>query len=118
MQSYFSEGTCQNSSREDSNLYPNRFLCREGSVFYQIKFEEFIRIQIKKVYKINIDISNIRINNIFKEIIKMEILIKSSKIFHSNTLSYNDSIKIFEFFSQNLTIDSINTFIIKKNKNH
>jgi hypothetical protein len=85
---------------------------------YQIKFEEFLRIQIKKLYKINIDISNLRINNIFKEIIKMEILIKSSKIFHSNILCYNDSIKIFDFFSKTLTNDFVNTFIIKKNKNH
>jgi hypothetical protein len=85
---------------------------------YQIKLEEFIIMQIKKLYKINFDISKYKINNIFKEIIKIEILIKCSKIFHSNILSYNESIKICQFFSQNLTKDNINTFIIKKNKNN
>ena len=36
---------------------------------YQIKFEESLRNQIKNIYNINIDISNFRINNVFKQII-------------------------------------------------
>ena len=69
---------------------------------YQIKFEESLRNQIKNIYNINIDISNIRINNIFKQIIKMEILIKCYKVYTSNNLSYDDSLKICDFIKTNI----------------
>ncbi len=69
---------------------------------YQIKFENSIRNQIKKLYNINLDLSNFKINNIFKGIIKFEILLKAYKTFTLNNLSYNDSIKICEFIQKNL----------------
>ena len=69
---------------------------------YQIKFENSIRDRIKKLYNINLDLSNFKINNIFKGIIKFEILLKAYKTFTLNNLSYNDSIKICEFIQKNL----------------
>jgi hypothetical protein len=69
---------------------------------YQIKFEESLRNQIKNIYNINIDISNFRINTIFKQIIKMEILLKCYKVYTSNNLSYDDSLKICDFIKKNI----------------
>ena len=69
---------------------------------YQVKFENSIRDRIKKLYNINLDLSNFKINNIFKGIIKFEILLKAYKTFTLNNLSYNDSIKICEFIQKNL----------------
>ena len=68
---------------------------------YQIKFENSMRNQIKKLYNINLDLSNFKINKIFKGIIKFEILLKAHKTFILNNLSYNDSIKICEFIQKN-----------------
>ena len=69
---------------------------------YQIKFEESLRNQIKNIYNINIDISNFRINNIFKQIIKMEILLKCYKVYSSKNLSFDDSLKICDFIKTNI----------------
>ena len=69
---------------------------------YQIKFEDSLRNQIKTIYNLNFDISNFRINYIFKQIIKIEILIKCYKVYASNLLSNDDSNKICDFIKNNL----------------
>ena len=68
---------------------------------YQNKFEETVKKQIKKLYKLNIDISNLDLNYIFKIITKTEILIKSFKCLNWKNLNNDDILKIIEFIDKN-----------------
>ena len=68
---------------------------------YQNKFEESVKKQIKKLYKLNIDISNFDLNYIFKIIVKTEILIKSFKCLNWKNLNDDDVLKIIDFIKNN-----------------
>ena len=69
---------------------------------YQNKFEETVKKQIKKLYKLNIDISNLDLNYIFKIITKTEILIKSFKCLNWKNLNNDDDVlKIIDFIKNN-----------------
>jgi myb proto-oncogene protein len=68
---------------------------------YQNKFEESVKKQIKKLYKLNIDISNLDLNYIFKIIAKTEILIKSFKCLNWKNLNKDDLLKIIDFIKNN-----------------
>ena len=64
---------------------------------YQSKFEILVKKQMKKLYKINTDISNLKIRLLFKIIVKSEILVKSYQILNSKNLNNDDIFKIIEF---------------------
>ena len=68
---------------------------------YQNKFEMLVKKHMKKLYKINSDISNLTIRFLFKTIIKLEILVKSYQILNSKNLNNNDILKIIEFIDKN-----------------
>ena len=68
---------------------------------YQSKFEILVKKQMKKLYKINTDISNLKIRLLFKIIVKSEILVKSYQILNSKNLNNDDIIKIIEFIDKN-----------------
>ena len=68
---------------------------------YQSKFEILVKKQMKKLYKINTDISNLKIRLLFKIIVKSEILVKSYQILNSKNLNNADLIKIIEFIDKN-----------------
>ena len=68
---------------------------------YQSKFEILVKKHMKKLYKINSDISNLTIRFLFKTIIKLEILVKSYQILNSKNLNNNDILKIIEFIDKN-----------------
>ena len=68
---------------------------------YQNKFEESVKKQIKKLYKLNADISNLDLNYIFKIIAKTEILIKSFKCLNWKNLNEDDLLKIIDFIKNN-----------------
>jgi hypothetical protein len=68
---------------------------------YQSKFEILVKKQMKKLYKINTDISNLKIRLLFKIIVKSEILVKSYQILNSKNLNNDDIIKIIEFIYKN-----------------
>ena len=68
---------------------------------YQNKFEMLVKKHMKKLYKINSDISNLTIRFLFKTIIKLEILVKSYQILNSKNLNNDDILKIIEFIDKN-----------------
>ena len=68
---------------------------------YQSKFEILVKKQMKKLYKINTDISNLKIRLLFKIIVKSEILVKSYQILNSKNLNNDDIFKIIEFIDKN-----------------
>ena len=68
---------------------------------YQSKFEILVKKQMKKLYKINTDISNLKMRLLFKIIVKSEILVKSYQILNSKNLNNDDIIKIIEFIDKN-----------------
>ena len=70
---------------------------------YQSKFEILVKKQMKKLYKINTDISNLKMRLLFKIIVKSEILVKSYQILNSKNLNNDDIFKIIEFIDKNYT---------------
>jgi hypothetical protein len=60
-----------------------------------------VKKHMKKLYKINSDISNLTIRFLFKTIIKLEILVKSYQILNSKNLNNDDILKIIEFIDKN-----------------
>ena len=68
---------------------------------YHSQFEESVKKQFKRLYAINSNISNLKLNYIFNVIIKSEILMKSKNILNNKNLSNNDEFKIIDFIKTN-----------------
>ena len=69
---------------------------------YHSQFEESVKKQFKRLYAINSNISNLKLNYIFNVIIKSEILMKSKNILNNKNLSNNDKFKVIDFIQTNI----------------